>query len=96
MKKNSSGGFSDSYLRYLENIKHENIFGSWYDHCYLNYGDFLVLDSLDQDPPSPPFYYGLLDDDDEVVKKSPKIAPVMPKTVGFEDSQMPDKRISPK
>ena len=89
----NSGGFSDSYLRYHENIKHNNIFGSWYDHYYLNYGDSLVVDSPDQDPPT---YYGLPDDDDKVIKKSPKSVPVMPKTVGFEDSQMSDKRIPPK
>ena len=51
----------------------------------------LVLDSPDQD--LPPSYYGLPDDDDEVVKKSPKIAPVMTKTVGLEDPQMSDKKI---
>ena len=49
-EENFSGGFSYSYLRYLVNIKHDNIFGSWYDHYYLNYGDCLVLDSPDKDP----------------------------------------------
>ena len=47
-----------------------------HDQYYINYEDFMVLDSPD-----------LLwsSEDDEVIKKSPKFEPVMPKIVGFED-----------
>ena len=48
------------YIRCLENIKHDNVFGSWYDYYYFNYGDPLVLDSSEQDnppPPPPPFLW---------------------------------------
>ncbi|CAO2813608.1 unnamed protein product [Amaranthus hypochondriacus] len=45
-----------------ECMKYDNIFGSWYDHYYLNCGEFSALDSPKQEPN--PWYYGLPDEED--------------------------------
>ena len=45
-----------------ECIKYDNIFGSLYDHYYLNCGELTSLDDPEQE--TPPWYYGLLDEED--------------------------------
>ena len=34
---------------------------AWYDHYYLNCGEFIALDNLKQE--TPPIYYSLLDEE---------------------------------
>ncbi|CAO2814844.1 unnamed protein product [Amaranthus hypochondriacus] len=57
-----------------ECMKYDNIFGSWFDHYYLNCGEFSAPDSPEQEPH--PWYYGLPDEEDyalfEKVESKPK------------------------
>ena len=58
-KENSLDSLSDAQR---ECMKYDNIFGSWYDHYYLNCWELNSLDDPKQEPP--PWYYGLPDEDD--------------------------------
>ena len=57
-----------------ECIKYDNIFGSWYDHYYLNCGELNSLDDPEQEPL--PWYYNFPDEEDyalfEKVEPQPK------------------------
>ena len=60
-----------------ECIKYDNIFGSWYDHYYLNCGKLNSLDDLEQEPP--PWYYGLPDEEDHALFEKVEPKPKQPR-----------------
>ena len=62
-KENSPDSLTDVQR---ECIKYDNIFGSWYDHYYLNCGE---LNSLDPEQEPPPWYYGLPNEEDYALFK---------------------------